>query len=110
VAGAPRPDGWAPARTGQLSSDPKRQQHRVLLAAVSAGQSDSYADLRHNPGRAAAQTAPKESGLIYSCNGPRRVHESDDVRFSLRYSGDGHIARELGEETPATGTSGASPW
>ena len=41
--------------------------------------------------------ALKEAGLIYSSSGPDEVHVSDDVRFSLRYSDDDHIARELGE-------------
>jgi len=72
-------------------------QARVLLAALAAGQSDIYAELRARPGWAAAQTALKETGLIYSSNGPHQVHVSDDVRFSLRYSDDEHIARELGE-------------
>jgi hypothetical protein len=35
------------------------------------------------------------TGLIYS-SGLDEVHVSDDVRFSLRYSDDDHIARELG--------------
>ena len=38
--------------------------------------------------------------LIYSINGPDEVHVSDDVKFSLRYSDDDHIARELGEPPP----------
>jgi len=50
----------------------------------------------------------KETGLIYSNNGPHQVHVSDDVRFSLRYSDDDHIARELGEPPAAPGD--ASPW
>jgi hypothetical protein len=37
----------------------------------------------------------KETGLIYS-SGLDEVHVSDDVRFSLRYTDDDHIARELG--------------
>jgi hypothetical protein len=46
---------------------------------------------------AAAEAALKQAGLIYSSTGPDEVHVSDDVRFSLRYSDDDHIARELGE-------------
>jgi len=47
----------------------------------------------------------KETGLIYSSTGPHQVHihVSDDVRFSLRYSDDDPIARELGEPTAAVG-------
>jgi hypothetical protein len=33
------------------------------------------------------------TGLIYSISGPDEVQVSDDVKFSLRYSGDDHIAR-----------------
>jgi len=52
------------------------------------------------PGWAAAEAALKQAGLIYSTTGPDEVHISEDVLFSLRYSGDGHIARELGEPPP----------
>jgi hypothetical protein len=75
-------------------------QASVLLAAITVGQkwqSDTYAGLRARPGWATAETALKEAGLIYSSSGPDEVHVSDDVRFSLRYSDDDHIARELGE-------------
>ena len=41
-------------------------QARVLLAALAAGQSDTYAELRARPGWAAAETALKETGLMYS--------------------------------------------
>jgi hypothetical protein len=75
-------------------------QARVLLAALAAGQTAAYADLRAERGWAAAEAALKETGLIYSINGPHRVHVSDDVKFSLRYSDDDHIARELGEPPP----------
>jgi hypothetical protein len=75
-------------------------QARVLLAALAAGQSGTYADLRAQPGWAAAETELKETGLFYSINGPDEVHVGDDVKFSLRYSDDGHIARELGEPPP----------
>ncbi len=51
-----------------MPSDTKRQQHRVLLAAVAARQSDTYADLRAQSGWAASQTALKETGL-HSSNG-----------------------------------------
>lgn len=53
---------------------------------LAAGQSDTYAELRARPGWAAAETALKETGLIYSINGPDQVHISGDVKFSLRYS------------------------
>ena len=53
------------------------------------------------PGWAAAEAALKQAGLIYSTTGPDEVHISEDVLFSLRYSGDGHIARELGEPPSA---------
>lgn len=66
------------------------------------------AGLRAQPGWADAETALKETGLIYSSNGPHQVHVSDDVKFSLRYSDDSDIARELGEPPAASG--GASPW
>jgi len=88
------------------AADLDEGQARVLLAALAAGQSDAYAMLRAQPGWAGAEAVLKETGLIYSSTGPHRVHVSDDVRFSLRYSDDGHIARELGE-LPAPG--GAPP-
>jgi len=75
-------------------------QARVLLAALAAGQKwqgGNYPGLRAQPGWAAAEAALRETGLIYSISGPDEVHVSDDVRFSLRYSDDDHIARELGE-------------
>ena len=75
-------------------------QARVLLAALAAGQKwqgGNYPGLRTRPGWAAAEAALKETGLIYSRSGPDEVHVGDDVRFSLRYSDDNHIARELGE-------------
>ncbi len=75
-------------------------QARVLLAALAAGQKwqgGNYPALRAQPGWAAAEAALKEAGLIYSRSGPAEVHVSDDVRFSLRYTDDDHIARELGE-------------
>jgi hypothetical protein len=84
--------------TGAVTLD--EDQARVLLAALAAGQSDTYPDLRAQPGWANAETALKEAGLIYSINGPHQVHVSDDVRFSLRYGDDGHIVRELGEPPP----------
>lgn len=83
-------------------------QARVLLAALAAGQSDSYAGFRAQPGWADAETVLKETGLIYSSNGPLRVHVSDDVKFSLRYSDDSDLARELGEP-PADPPCGTSP-
>ena len=76
-------------------------QARVLLAALAAGQKwqgGNYPGLRTRPGWAATEAALKETGLIYSRGGPDEVHVSDDVRFSLRYSDDDHIARELGED------------
>jgi len=51
---------------------------------------------RKNPAGKAAEATLKETGLIYSSSGLDEVHVSDDVRFSLRYSDDDHIARELG--------------
>ena len=73
-------------------------QARVLLAALAAGQKwqgGNYADLRAQPGWAAAEAALKETGLIYSRGGPDEVHVSDDVRFSLRYRVLGLSLREL---------------
>lgn len=68
------------------------------------------------PGWAAAEAALKEAGLIYSRSGPDEVHVSDDVRFSLRYTDDDPIARELGEPplpapavTPPARAGGAGP-
>ncbi len=78
-------------------------QARVLLAALAVGQKwqgDAYADLRARADWATAEAALKETGLIYSSSGPGEVHVSDDVKFSLRYSDDDHIARELGEPLP----------
>ncbi len=75
-------------------------QARILLAALAVGQKwqgGNYPGLRAQPGWAAAEAALKQAGLIYSDSGPGEVHVSDDVRFSLRYSDDDHIARELGE-------------
>jgi hypothetical protein len=75
-------------------------QARVLLAALAVGQKwqgGNYPGLRAQPGWAAAEAALKETGLIYSDSGPGEIHVSDDVRFSLRYSDDDHIAHELGE-------------
>jgi hypothetical protein len=75
-------------------------QARVLLAALAVGQKwqgSNYPGLRAQPGWAVAEAALKQTGLIYSDSGPGEVHVSDDVRFSLRYSDDDHIARELGE-------------
>jgi len=51
---------------------------------------------RKNPAGKAAEATLMETGLIYSSSGLEEVHVSDDVRFSLRYSDDDHIARELG--------------
>ena len=62
-------------------------QARVLLAALAAGQDDTYAGLRAQPSLADAEVALKQTGLIYSSTGPHQVHVSDDVRFSLRYCG-----------------------
>jgi hypothetical protein len=55
--------------------------------------------VRKNPTVKAAEATLKETGLIYSSSGLDEVHVSDDVRFSLRYSDDDHIARELGRCT-----------
>jgi len=53
-------------------------QARVLPA----GQSGTYADLRAQPGWAAAETELQETGLFYSINGPDEVHVGDDVKNS----------------------------
>jgi hypothetical protein len=82
---------------------------RVLLAALAAGQSPAYAELRSQPGWTYAETALKETGLLYTDNGPHRVHLSDDVKFSLRYSDDRHIADELGEPHRCTHPSRVGP-
>ena len=52
-------------------------QARVLPA----GQSGTYADLRAQPGRAAAETELLETGLFYSISGPDEVHVGDDVKI-----------------------------
>ncbi len=84
-------------------------QARVLLAALAAGQKwqgGNYPGLRAQPGWAAAEAALKETGLIYSRSGPDEVHVSDDVRFSLRYSDDAHMAgpdRRPASEHPGPG-------
>jgi hypothetical protein len=39
----------------------------------------------------------KETGLLYSTNGPHHVSVADDVLFSLRCRSDDHITRERGE-------------
>jgi hypothetical protein len=80
----------------------------VLLAAIAVGQTDTYAELREQPGWTDVEAALKQVGLIYSRSGPYEVHVSDDVRFSLRYSNDDHIARELGEP-PALNQPWAHP-
>jgi hypothetical protein len=51
---------------------------------------------RKNPAGKAAEATLKETGLIYISSGLDEVHVSNDGRFSLRYSDDDHIARELG--------------
>ena len=83
----------------------------VLLAALAVGQKcqrGDYPALRAQPGWIATEAALKEAGLIYSSTGPDEVHVSDDVRFSLRYCDDRHIARELGEPLPLD--HAAWPW
>jgi hypothetical protein len=103
---APRLDSLTQAQrralrdtTGAATLD--NDQASVLLAALAAGQSSTYTELRAQPGwPAAAEAALKEAGLIYSIDGPHQAHVSEDVKFSLRYSDDDHIARELGEPTP----------
>ena len=52
---------------------------------------------RKNPAGKAAEATLKETGLIYSSSSLDEVHVSDDVRFSLRYSDDDHMARELAD-------------
>ena len=92
--------------TGAVILD--EDQACVLLAAIAAGQTDTYAELREQPGWIDVEAALKQAGLIYSRSGPYEVHVSDDVRFSLRYSDDDHIARELGEP-PALNRPWAAP-
>jgi hypothetical protein len=77
-------------------------QARVLLTALACGRSPAYASFRAEPGWAAAETALKAVGLLcaYADAGPHRADVSDDVKFSLRYCDDTHIARELGEDPP----------
>jgi hypothetical protein len=85
------------------AADLDDDQARVLLAVLAIGQKwqgGNYPGLRARPGWAAAEAALKQAGLIYSTTGPDEAHVSDDVLFSLRYSDDGHIARELGEPPP----------
>jgi hypothetical protein len=84
-------------------------QARVLLAALATGQGDTWAGLRAQPGwPAGAEAALKQAGLIYGVSGPHHVHVSDDVKFSLRYGDDEHIARELGEP-PSLDQAAARP-
>jgi hypothetical protein len=102
----PRLDILTPAQrralrdtTGAATLDD--DQARVLLAALATGQTGTWAGLRAQPGWPAdAEAALKQAGLIHSVNGAHHVHVSDDVKFSLRYSDDDHIARELGESPP----------
>jgi hypothetical protein len=76
-------------------------QARVLLAALATGQAGAWAGLRAQPDWPTdAETTLKQAGLIYGTNGPHHVQLGDDVQFSLRYSDDDHIARELGEPSP----------
>jgi hypothetical protein len=104
----PRLDILTPAQRRALrdttgAADLDDDQARVLLAALAAGQEwqgGNYPALRARPGWAAAEAALKQAGLIYSTTGPDEVRVSDDVKFSLRYSDDDHIARELGETPP----------
>jgi hypothetical protein len=88
---APRP---APSHRRR---HPRRRPARV----PPAGQSGTYADLRAQPGWAAAETELQETGLSYSINGPDEVHVGDDDKIQPRYGDDGHIARELGEPPSA---------
>ena len=102
----PRLDILTPAQTRALhdltgAANLDDDQACVLLAALATGQGDTWADLRAQPDWPAdAETTLKQVGLIYSSNGPHHVQVGDDVRFSLRYSDDDHIARELGEPPP----------
>jgi hypothetical protein len=77
----------------------------VLVAAIATGQNGTYAELRDQPGWADVEAALKQAGLIYSRSAPYEVDVDDDVRFSLRYTNDDHIARELGEPPPLS-----QPW
>jgi hypothetical protein len=71
-----------------------------LPASRLPGKSGTHADLRAQPGWAAAETELQETGLSYSINGPDEVHVGDDDKIQPRYSDDGRIARELGEPPP----------
>ncbi len=68
---APRP---APSHRRR---HPRRRPARV----PAAGQSGTYADLRAQPGWAAAETELQETGLSYSINGPDEVHVGDDDKI-----------------------------
>lgn len=75
----------------------------VLLAALAFGQAPHYASFREDHSH--AEHALKQAGVVHSCNGPYHARVSKDVRFSLRYGDDKHIAAERGE----TGLQPASP-
>ena len=64
------------------------------LAAGAAGQDHAQGQ---GSGCCSACAVRCRAGLICSRSGPDEAHVSDDVRFSLRYTGDDPIARELGE-------------
>lgn len=89
----------APGACATPSAPPTSTRARPA-SPLAAGQSDAYAMLRAQPGRAGAEAALKEAGPIYRSTGPHRIHASDDVRFGLRHGGDDHISRELGEPSP----------
>jgi hypothetical protein len=52
-----------------------------LPASRLPGKSGTHADLRAQPGWAAAETELQETGLSYSINGPDEVHVGDDVKI-----------------------------
>ena len=68
-------------------------QARVLPA----GQSGTYADLRHSP----AGPPPKPNSWKPACStasaARTKFTSATTSKFSLRYSDDGHMAREFGE-------------
>jgi len=89
-----------PRRTGG------RTAKRVLTAEpaaggqVQAGLGSLTGGLPSITGRAAAETTLQAAGLLcaYADARPHRADVSDDVKFSLRYCDNTHIARELGED------------
>jgi hypothetical protein len=75
--GHPHPGAAPRPAQSHRRHHPRRRPARV----PPAGQSATYADLRAQPGWAAAKPNSWKPGLSYSINGPDEVHVGDDVKI-----------------------------